>query len=191
MEPLAPRAILHGASCEVVEAEICRQRFFRLNRLRGEALADGRQAPQQHGCGGVQACRSRPDLPQVHLRQLRGAPGQAPLRKRRLRRRQSRRRRRIPGGERLLGAGRGPLVASPGERQAAVDREARRRRDGRHRARQSPAQGGAPQGLRPPGPRQAASRRADRSHRHHQPHRLQPTLPQSLSLWEREERSGG
>ena len=47
------------------------------------------------------------------------------------------RRRRIPGRERLLGAEGGPLGASPGQGQAADHRQAGRRGDGRHRARQS------------------------------------------------------
>ena len=37
-----------------------------------KALAGRRQAAQQHGRGRVQARRPRPDLPQVHLRRLRG-----------------------------------------------------------------------------------------------------------------------
>ena len=41
-------------------------------RLRGQALGRRRRAAQQHGRGRVQARRPRPDLPQVHLRRLRG-----------------------------------------------------------------------------------------------------------------------
>ena len=41
-------------------------------RLRGQTLARRRQAPQQHGRGGIQARRPRPDLPQIHLRRVRG-----------------------------------------------------------------------------------------------------------------------
>jgi len=41
---------------------------------RGETdLANGRRAPGQHGRCRVQACLSRPPLPRVHLRRLRGA----------------------------------------------------------------------------------------------------------------------
>ena len=59
--------------------------------------------------------------------------------------------RRVPRREHLLGAAGGALVAPPGQRQAADDRQAHRRRDGRDRARQPVAQGRAAQGLRPPG----------------------------------------
>ena len=60
--------------------------------------------------------------------------------------------RRIPRRERLLGADGGPLASSAGRTPSSptigkIDR----RRHGRHRARQSLAQGRAAQGLRPPG----------------------------------------
>jgi hypothetical protein len=54
-------------------------------------------------------------------------------------------------------------------RQAAHHRQARRRRHGRHRARQPAPQGRAAQGLRPPRPRQAAPRPAHRPHQRHRP----------------------
>ena len=54
-----------------------------------------------------------------------------------------------------------------GQRQAADHRQAGRRRDGRHRARQPVAQGRAAEGLRPPRSRQAAPRRADRPGQRH------------------------
>ena len=54
-------------------------------RLRSQALAGRRRAPQQHGRGRVQARRPRPDLPQVHLRRLRG--NSTPSSRRRRRRR--------------------------------------------------------------------------------------------------------
>ena len=75
--------------------------------------------------------------------------------------------RRVPRAEHLLGAARGALGAPEGAGQAADHRPARRRRDGRHRARQPGAQGRAAQGLRPPGARQAAARPAHRPHQQH------------------------
>ena len=50
-------------------------------RLRGEALAGRRHAPQQHGRGRVQARRPRADLPQVHLRRVRGQARRAASRR--------------------------------------------------------------------------------------------------------------
>ena len=47
-------------------------RVHRHHRLRGQALAHRRQVAQQHGRGGIQARRPWADLPQIHLRHLRG-----------------------------------------------------------------------------------------------------------------------
>ena len=59
--------------------------------------------------------------------------------------------RRVPRRERLLGAAGGPLGPTlQAAGQAADHRQARRRRDGGHRAGEPGAQGGAAQGLRPP-----------------------------------------
>ena len=130
-------------------------------RLRSQALADGRRAARQHGRRRVQARRPRPDLPQVHLRRLRGAA--------RASSKPSRRRAPTPrtrtstapstsSGCRRRRAGR---TCKASAKQPTIG-TARRRRDGRHRARQPLAQGRAAQGLRPPGARQAAARPADR-----------------------------
>ena len=54
-----------------------KEQHRRHRRLRSPALADGRRAARQHGRRRVQARRPRPDLPQVHLRRLRGAARQA------------------------------------------------------------------------------------------------------------------
>ncbi len=56
-------------------------RLQRQSRLRGQALGRRRQAARPHGRRRVQARRPRPDLPQVHLRRLRGearGPGARP-----------------------------------------------------------------------------------------------------------------
>ncbi len=73
-----------------------------------------------------------------------------------------RRPRRIPRRQRLLGAEGGALGAPAGQRQAARNRQADRRRDGRHREGNAVAQRRAAQGLRPPGAQQDHARRADR-----------------------------
>ena len=156
-----------GLSCDHGRQE---RQHLREPRLRGQALAGRRQAAQQHGRGRVQARRPRPHLPQVHLRRLRGAARPARSRER-ARGRRPRRPGRVPGRQHLLGAQGGPLGVPPGQRQAAHHRQARRRRDGRHRARQPLAQGRAAQGLRPPRPRQAAPGRAHRPDRQHRPGR--------------------
>src|SRR5881296_3200516 len=52
--------------------------------------------------------------------------------------------------ERDAGADRGPLVEPPQPGQGPEDRQGRRRRHARHRARQPDAQGRASQGLHPP-----------------------------------------
>ena len=101
----------------------------RERRLRGRAVADGRRAARQHGRRGVQARRPRPDLPQVHLRRLRGAARQAPRREEAGRR--PRRPGRVPREGHLLGAARGALVAPQGAGEAAHHRPARGRRHGR------------------------------------------------------------
>ena len=67
------------------------------------------------------------------------------------------------------------------QRQAADDRHARRRRDGRHRARQPVAQGRAAQGLRPARPRQAAPRRAHRPRQRHRARATRPTARRTSS----------
>ena len=95
--------------------------------------------------------------------------------------RRPRRPRRVPRRQHLLGAEGGPLVAPQGQRAAAHHRQARRRRDGRHRARQPVAQGRAAQGLRPARPRQAAPRRAHRPDQQHRPRRRRPTAPRTSS----------
>ncbi len=141
--------------------------------------AGRRQAAQQHGRGGVQARRPRADLPQVHLRRLRGEARGA-------RGAEGAGRRpggpgRVPRREHLLGAEGGALGAPQGQRAAADDRQARRRRDGRDRARQPVAQGRAAEGLRPARPRQAAARAADRPGRRHRPRRRRPTAPRTSS----------
>ena len=66
-----------------------------------------------------------------------------------------------------------------GQRQAADHRQDRRRRHGRHRARQPRAQGRSAQGLRPARARQAPPRRADRPDRHHRPGRARRTAPRT------------
>ena len=145
-----------------------------------EALAGRRRAAQQHGRRRVQARRPRPDLPQVHLRRLRGEARRAASRSRR----------------------EGADPEDPDEYRAAnifwVPQEARwshlkasapqptigtarRRRDGRHRARQPDAQGRAAQGLRPPRPRQAAPRPAHRPGQQHRPRRRGRAAPRTCS----------
>ncbi len=89
--------------------------------------------------------------------------------------------RRVPRREHLLGAEGGALVAPEGERAAADHRQARRRRDGRDRARQPVAQGRAAQGLRPPRPRQAAARPAHQPGQRHRPRQRRPTAPRTCS----------
>ena len=44
------------------------------HRLQNRTLAYGRRPARQHGRRRIQTCRSRPHLPQVHLRRLRGGP---------------------------------------------------------------------------------------------------------------------
>jgi hypothetical protein len=122
--------------------------WFRSFRLRGQALAGRRRAAQQHGRGRVQARRPRPDLPQVHLRRLRGS---TPSSKPRSARAPTPRTRTSTAPSTSSGCRRRPAGRTSSQRQAADHRQARRRRDGRHRARQPLAQGRAAQGLRPPG----------------------------------------
>ena len=74
---------------------------------------------------------------------------------------------RVSGGERLLGAEGGALVAPSGQRQAADHRQADRRGDGRDREGQSIAQGRPAQGLCPPRAQHGDARRADRPHLRH------------------------
>ena len=125
------------------------------------ALADGRRAARQHGRRRVQARRPRPDLPQVHLRRLRGA-ARASSRPSKAQGADPEDPDEYRAAQHLLGAARGALGAPEGPGQAADHRQDRRRRDGRHRARQPLAQGRAAQGLRPPRARQAAARPAHR-----------------------------
>ncbi len=140
----------------------------------------GRRASRQHGRRRVQARRPRPDLPQVHLRRLRGASTPSSTRSRR--RAPTRKTRtstapRTSSGCRRRPAGRTCRRNAP---QPTIG-TAHRRRDGRHRARQPVAQGRAAQGLRPPRPRQAAARRADRPGQRHRPRRARPTAPRTCS----------
>ena len=128
-------------------------------------MAHGRRAPRLDGRGRVQARRPRSHLPQVHLRRVRGDTRSARCRAGRGCRPGGSRR--VSGREHLLGAAGSALERSQGPGPAACRRPARGRRDDRHRARQSGAQGRAAQGLRPPGARQAATRPA---HRHDQQH---------------------
>ena len=98
-------------------------------RFRGQALAGGRRAAQQHGRGRVQARRPRPDLPQVHLRRLRGAstPSSTPRR-----RRAPTPRTRTSTAPRTSSGCRQEARWShlKAQREAADDRQARRRRHG-------------------------------------------------------------
>ena len=135
-------------------------------RLRGRALADGGRSARQHGRRRVQARRPRPDLPQIHLRRLRGNARQA--RSRTGPRRRPGGPRRVPCSEHLLGAARGALGASQGAGPPEHHRPARGRRHGRHRTRQPRAQGRAAQGLRPARARQDAPRPAHRPDLEHQ-----------------------
>ena len=128
-------------------------------------MAYGRRAAGLDGCGGVQARRPGPHLPQVHLRRIRGEA--RPTRTRAGRGRRPGGSGRVPRAEHLLGPARGALGPSQGTGEAAHNRPARRRRDGCDRTRQPGAQGRAAQGLRPSRPRQAAARSA---HRHDQQH---------------------
>ena len=145
-------------------------------------MADGRQAARQHGRGRVQARRPRPDLPQVHLRRLRGAARQQ-LAAERSERRRPRRPRRIPRRERLLGAARRPAGRTC--RAAAkqpTHRQARRRRDGRHRARQPDASRACcPRTTPGPALDKHAARRTDRPDRHHRPRATRRAAPRTSS----------
>ncbi len=89
---------------------------------------------------------------------------------------------RVPRREHLLGAAGGALVAParPSAKQPTIG-TARRRRDGRHRARQPVAQGRAAQGLRPPGARQAAARPAHRPDQQHRARRRGRAAPRTCS----------
>ena len=139
-----------------------------------EALGGRRHAAQQHGRRRVQARRPRPDLPQVHLRRLRGAS--------------------TPSSTAQRAEGADPedpdeyraenIFWVPKEArwshlqanaQAADHRQARRRRDGRHRARQPVAQGRAAEGLRPPRLDKQRLGAADRPRQRHRPGRRRPT----------------
>ena len=117
------------------------------------------------GCGRVQACRPRANLPQVHLGRLRGeacpprggaGPGCRPGGPGR-----------VPRREHVLGAARSPLEPPQGTGPAAHNRPARRWRDGRaYRlsaapAARQPGAGRAAQGLRPAVFGQAAAWPAD------------------------------
>ena len=144
------------------------------DRLRGRALVDGRRPARLDGRRRVQARRARPDLPEVRLRRLRGAPGGGA---RRMGRGGGRRPGRVRRRERLLGAARSALAAAEGRGAAGDDRPARRRGDGRRRARQPRARGRAARRLRPPRARQAAARPADRPRRQRQGRRRRRPLP--------------
>ena len=106
----------------------------------------------------LQARRAGPDLPEIHLRCLRGAPCRAAGR----RPAGGRGPGRIPRRQRVLGAEGRALVAPEGQRQAPRHRHTHRRRHARHREEQRVAQGRAAQGLRPPGAQQGDAGRADR-----------------------------
>ena len=125
---------------------------------------------RQHGAQRLQARRPGVDLPQAHLRQLRGQARRAAGRLPRGRRGPGRVRRR----ERLLGAQVGALVASEGHRQAARHRQAHRRGHAHHREGQRLAEGRAAQGVRPSGAQRRHARRAHRPDlRHHAGRRWQ------------------
>ena len=170
------RSIARDGTCED-EGDESRQRGARgverarggIPRLREHALARRRQATQQHGRGRVQARRPRAHLPQVHLGRLRGEA-------RRARRRQEVRRRprgqgRVQRRGDLLGPEGSSLAAPAGQREAAHDRQAPRRRDARDREGECDAQGCLAEGLRTSLARQAAPRRARRSDLGHRPRR--------------------
>ena len=126
-----------------------------------------RQTARAHGRRRVQARRAWADLPEIHLRRLRGSPHQARCREGR----RPGRPRRIPRGQHLLGAARSALVVSARPRQRPAHRQAARQRHGRHRARQPLAQRRPAQELRPPALEQATVGRSDRPDCDHRPRR--------------------
>ena len=122
-------------------------------------MGDGRCPAGLDGRRRVQARRARPDLPEVHLRRLRGAPCRGSGRVRGRRRRGPRR---VHRREHLLGAAGGPLDAPEGSGEAVDHRPDRRSGDGGARARQPRARGRAAARLRPARAGQAPARAADR-----------------------------
>ncbi len=147
-------------------ARAAEKRLHRQPRLRSQALARRRQAAQQHGRGGIQARRPRPDLPQVHLRHLRGTPRQARSRARattpaRIPKIRTNTKPRMFSGFRPPRAG--PICrtapSSPTIGKMVDDAMVAIERDNPR------LKGVLPEGLRPPRPRQTPPRRTDRPHR--------------------------
>ena len=65
--------MVRGRSGETARRRGGKAEWRRHNRLRSGSVGDGRRLARRNGRSRIQVCRARPDLPQVHLRCLRGA----------------------------------------------------------------------------------------------------------------------